>query len=140
MPVNHFYYFIKPFLFRSIQLNFRRRIVKEKLLEYVDIWPLDESSRKSLDSIYTWSNNKKFAIILTHDVDKKRGHEKCRTLINIEENIGFRSLFNFILKKYKVDAKLQKQIVSAGFEIGVHGLYHDEKLYKSRKVFHKRAS
>ena len=139
MPVNHLYYFIKPIIPRGIQLNLRRKFVKEKLLEHAGIWPIDESSRKSLDPFHTWPNKKKFAIILTHDVDTKRGHEKCRTLMDIEENMGFRSSFNFVLEKYKVDANLMKQIVSAGFEIGVHGVYHDGKLYKSRKVFHERA-
>jgi len=59
--------------------------------------------------------------------------------MDIEKRFRFRSSFNFVPERYRVDPTLRTQLVEDGFEIGVHGLSHDGKLYKSRKIFQKRA-
>jgi len=140
MPVNQLYYYLKPIIPRCIQLCLRRMLVINNiLLECADIWPIDESSSKSLDPFLTWPNNKKFVVILTHDVDTNRGQEKCRDLMELEKTLGFRSSFNFVPERYSVDSRLRAQLVDKGFEVGVHGLNHDGKLYKSRQIFQERA-
>jgi peptidoglycan/xylan/chitin deacetylase (PgdA/CDA1 family) len=140
MSINQFYYYLKPLIPRSIQLNLRRRfVIKRKRLQYADTWPIDEFSKKSQDPFSTWPNNKKFALVLTHDVDTKRGQEKCPGLMHKEKGLGFRSSFNFVPERYRVDPGLRRQLDEAGFEVGVHGLNHDGKLYKSRQTFQERA-
>ncbi|MBW1899053.1 MAG: hypothetical protein JRI61_08340 [Deltaproteobacteria bacterium] len=140
MPFNQFYYFLKPIIPRSIQLHLRRNyLINNKRLEYADRWPIDVSSKKSIDPFHIWPNNKTFAFVLTHDVDTDRGQIKCRSLMDIEKRFRFRSSFNFVPERYRVDPTLRTQLVEDGFEIGVHGLSHDGKLYKSRKIFQKRA-
>lgn len=140
MSINQFYYYLKPLIPRSIQLNLRRRfVIKRKRLQYADTWPIDEFSKKSQDPFSTWPNNKKFALVLTHDVDTRRGQEKCPGLMHIEKGLGFRSSFNFVPERYRVDSGLRRQLDEAGFEVGVHGLNHDGKLYKSHQTFQERA-
>jgi hypothetical protein len=40
-----------------------------------------------------WPNGKKFALVLTHDVESAEGLDKCYQLAEIEERLGFRSSF-----------------------------------------------
>ncbi len=60
-------------------------------------------------------------------------------LMEIEETLGFRSSFNFVAEKYNVSRTLLNDIKNRGFEIGVHGLIHDGKLFFSKRIFDKRA-
>jgi hypothetical protein len=53
--------------------------------------------------------------------------------------IKFRSAFNFIPLKYSIDPALRKRIAERGFDVGVHGLKHDGKLFRSKNIFIKRA-
>jgi hypothetical protein len=43
-----------------------------------------------------WPGGKKFALVLTHDVEGAAGLAKCRQLMELEQSLGFRSSFNFI--------------------------------------------
>lgn len=67
------------------------------------------------------------------------GQNNCRDLMKLEQNFGFRSCFNFVPERYEVSEILQNELLSNRFEIGVHGLNHDGRLYQSEKIFKKRA-
>jgi hypothetical protein len=103
------------------------------------IWPIDREAAKPPDAWQGWPEKKRFALVLTHDVDTERGHEKCRQLIKLEEELGFRSSFNFVPERYSVSRELREFLTSRGFEVGLHGLIHDGKLYNSSKIFKERA-
>jgi hypothetical protein len=133
------YYYIKPFIPRWLQIKLRRRIILRKRLKYSDVWPIDEKAGKPPEGWSGWPEKKQFALVLTHDVETEKGQKKCYQLIELEENFGFRSSFNFVPKRYEVSSELRNYLVSNAFEVGMHGLYHDGKLYKSRKIFLQRA-
>ena len=135
----HIYYFFKPFLPRWLQIKVRRQIVIRKQCLYTDIWPIDEQANKPPQDWSGWPNGKKFALVLTHDVDTSRGQERCYDLATLENELGFRSSFNFVPKRYIVSSEVRQYLTSHGFEVGVHGLCHDGNLYKSREIFLRRA-
>ena len=81
----------------------------------------------------------KFALILTHDVESQNGHDHAIDLAKIEMEMDFRSAFYFVPEKYSVSKDTRSYLTKNGFEVGVHGLYHDGKLYFSRQIFNKRA-
>lgn len=137
--INKVYYYLKPFIPRALQIAMRRKIVSMKRKKYSHIWPILESSRKPPKEWTGWPNNKKFAVVLTHDVDTQKGHDKCELLLELENEIGFRSSFNFVPQRYGVSSELLRFITDKGFEVGVHGLIHDGKLYNSREIFKERA-
>jgi hypothetical protein len=57
-----------------------------------------------------------------------------------EKKLGFRSSFNFVPEgDYRVTKALRDELIYNGFEVGVHDLHHDGKLYRSRRGFSKRA-
>ena len=43
-----------------------------------------------------WPDGKRFAFVLTHDVEGQRGLDRVRQLTELEMEFGFRSSFNFI--------------------------------------------
>jgi glycosyltransferase involved in cell wall biosynthesis len=60
--------------------------------------------------------------------------------MRVERALGFRSCFNFIPEgDYSVSAQLRRELAENGFEVGVHDLHHDGKLYRSHSEFRKNA-
>ena len=133
------YYFIRPLIPRRLQLFFRRLLVKKQLKKYKAIWPIFPGSEVKPKNWTGWPDGKEFAIVLTHDVELRKGHDRCRELLELEKKLGFKSLFNFVAERYKVDKELREFIVSEGFEVGIHGIKHDGKKFKNKKIFDKRA-
>lgn len=138
--INHIYYQLKPFIPRSLQIALRRMVVQGKRKRYSHVWPIDEGAGKPPENWRGWPDGKKFALVLMHDVDTAKGHEKCLDLAQIDERMGFRSSFNFVPERYLVSSEVRQILVEKGFEIGVHGLKHDGKLFSSRKTFLEQAA
>jgi len=134
------YYYCKPFIPRRIQIWLRSKVVLHKRILYSNVWPIDENAGNPPDDWPGWPEQKHFALILTHDVDTARGQERCRQLMEKEEQLGFRSSFNFVPERYNVSAELRDYLTNHGFEVGVHGLNHDGKLFQSKKIFEERSS
>lgn len=114
-------------------------MVLRKMKKSRNIWPIDESASIPPARWNGWPEEKQFALVLTHDVDTAKGQENCWKLMDLEEKLGFRSSFNFVPERYEVSTELRHYLTSRGFEVGVHGLNHDGKLYNSRGIFKERA-
>ncbi len=138
--IQKFYYLIKPLLPRKLQILLRRYVVKRLRERHVNVWPVNNSFCVAPSGWRGWPDKKQFALILTHDVEGIRGYKKIEKLVAIEKEFGFRSSFNFVPKRYTVTPELQTYLTDNGFEIGIHGLYHDGKLYNSEKIFRERAA
>ena len=136
---NYIYYALRPLIPRFMQIKMRRILVHKQRILYANIWPINELANNSRNDWRGWPQGKKFALVLTHDVEKAAGQEKVKYLYQLEEDLGFRSSFNFVPLRYKVSSELRRILLEKGFEVGVHGLYHDGKLYKSYNEFKKRA-
>jgi peptidoglycan/xylan/chitin deacetylase (PgdA/CDA1 family) len=133
------FYILKPILPRAFQVFLRRRLVAIQRKKYKDIWPILEKSGKKPDGWPGWADNKKFAVVLTHDVEHQGGHDKCIQLSELENKLGFRSSFNFVPERYNVSPEVRDELVKRGFEVGMHGLNHDGKLFSTKKIFDERA-
>jgi hypothetical protein len=140
MLMRNMYYAAKPFMPRSLQLLLRRRRLALQRRAHADSWPIDPHSSTPPAGWSGWPDNKRFAVILTHDVETARGQDKCRQLAALERQRGFRSSFNFVPERYEVAPDLRVELRQTGFEVGVHGLKHDGKLYRSHQLFQDRAT
>ncbi|SPF43085.1 Glycosyl transferase group 1 [Syntrophobacter sp. SbD1] len=137
--VNHFYYTIRPALPRRVQIALRRKVALAKLKKNSFSWPICHGSEVAPPGWKGWPEGKKFALVLTHDVENMRGQEKCLDVVKLEESMGFRSSFNLVAERYRVSAALRAELTARGFEVGQHGLYHDGKKFRSRKIFDERS-
>jgi len=137
--INAIYYQMKPLIPRWFQIWIRSKIALQRYRSYSNIWPIPKNASKPPDGWPGWPNYKQFALVLTHDVETALGQNKCNQLIDLEKQLGFRSSFNFVPERYEVSSKLREYLKHQGFEVGVHGLKHDGKLFKSQKIFLERA-
>jgi hypothetical protein len=139
MTITKIYYQLRPFIPRYFQIYLRRQLAARKRMTVNDTWPINEQSGAPPRRWTAWPGEKRFALVLTHDVDTARGQDRCRDLMEMERKRGFKSSFNFVPRRYTVSAELREYLTSNGFEVGVHGVCHDGKLYSSRNIFSERA-
>jgi glycosyltransferase involved in cell wall biosynthesis len=140
MPSNRLYYRIKPYLPWGFRMALRRIVARRKLKDCGDIWPINKAAGSSPVGWPGWPEGKKFAFVLTHDVEGPEGLAKCRRLMQLEKELGLRSAFNFIPEgDYAVSREQREELSQNGFEIGVHDLHHDGKLFQTRQDFSKNA-
>ncbi len=134
------YYTIRPFLPRPLVVNIRRQIVRAKVRKYENVWPIDYRASKPPAGWKGWPEGKRFALVLTHDVDTAKGQDNCLHLARMENDAGFISSFNFVCRRYPLSPDVFKYLKDHGFEIGVHGVYHDGKKFDCREEFRERAA
>src|SRR5262245_42917313 len=132
---NRIFYQLKPFIPRRLQLYLRSKLTLRKRTAYADVWPIAEEAGKPPDGWPGWPDQKKFALVLMHDVELDLGQQKCAQLMSLEQAAGFRSSFNFVPERYRVRPEVRQMLTENGFEVGVHGLIHDGKLFQSWEIF-----
>jgi len=137
---NRIYYRFKPYLPWRLRMGLRRVVARRKREAFKNVWPINETAGHAPENWRGWPDGKQFALVLTHDVESSKGLAKCRRLMELERQLGFRSSFNFIPEgDYRVPRELRGELLQNGFEVGVHDLRHDGKLYWRRNDFTKSA-
>jgi hypothetical protein len=150
------YYFLRPCL--SVAL--RKHLQKIHLRNWEQIpfpeWPVDctvdRIQRKlmaltmeahgieKMPFIWFWPDHYKSCLIVTHDVEDREGKEFCHRLMDMDEAFGFRSSFQVVPEeRYKVSRSYLDQITDRGFEVNVHDLKHDGRLFAEHDEFRRRA-
>lgn len=115
-------------------------MILAKLPLYKDVWPILKGSEKKPDNWKGWPDGKKFALVLTHDVEHQRGYDRVLKLLKIEKALGYVSAFYFVPERdYQVKKELFSTLKQNGFEYGIHGLCHDGKLFSSEEEFLRRS-
>ena len=154
--VKRLYYQVKPLLPRPLAIVLRRRYRQEQEQQFPLGWPIEDRfvrfqyeslahvlRKRGLDDVAYlnhWPDGHRFAVVLTHDVEDEAGRDFVNDVADLEERLGFRSSFNFVPERYSLDPDLLTSLQQRGFEIGVHGLKHDGKLFSSKSVFEQRAA
>ncbi len=149
------YYLLKPVLPRSLT-----RLLRRFSRSSVDVgsplgWPIEpryarfqwelvrqllqRTQQRVFPHIHFWPAGHRYAFVLTHDIETADGQAHARAVADLDARYGFRSSFNFVPERYPVDRSLMEELRSRGFEIGVHGLKHDGKLFRSYPEFMRRA-
>ena len=138
---NRIYYGLKPYVPQSLRTAIRRKLAMRLRKQIGDVWPVMPGSEHPPENWAGWPKDKNFALVLTHDVESKEGVRKCRALMQLEQDLGFRSSFNFIPEgSYRVPSELREDLTASGFEVGIHDLKHDGRLFASYRGFKRRAA
>ena len=134
--LNKTYYCLKPYLPWHVRIGLRRWLANRRRKTYSAVWPIDPRAGATPPGWPGWPRGTDFAVILTHDVEGRKGLSRVEQLAQLELRYGFRSCFNFVPEgEYCVPDSLRNRLTQEGFEIGVHGLSHDGKLYSSKSSF-----
>ena len=137
---NRLYYALKPMIPSSTRMAVRRWFAQNKRKRAECVWPILPGSEKRPAGWIGWPEGKRFAFVLTHDVESARGVERSPRLMELEAELGFCSSFNFIPEGgYRTSPMLLNDLRRNGFEVGVHDLHHDGKLYRNREDFRRKA-
>lgn len=134
------YYVVRPGLPRNTQLWVRRRYRGVQSRVGFPRWPVEpclhdfygwfadllvDLAGCPVPSIAPWPRRRRWALVLTHDVETGDGCDRIPALRGIEESLGLRSAWYFVPKRYTVPGETIRSLIAGGFEVGVHGLYHD---------------
>jgi hypothetical protein len=61
-----------------------------------EICPIMPGSERSPGNWRGWPGGQKFAFVLAHDIESRAGLDNCRSVMQLEMELGFRSSFNFV--------------------------------------------
>src|ERR1017187_5044558 len=141
MLVNRTYFFLKPIMPWRLRLALRRWRANRRRRAFADMWPINFQAGCTPPGWPGWPDGKRCAVVLTHDVEGSKGLSRIEQLMNLELKHGFNSCFNFVPEGgYRVPDAVREMLDQAGFEVGVHGLEHDGKLYNRKAKFVEKAS
>lgn len=132
------FYALKPILPRLVQLNLRRWR-SALILRQTKQWPIADAAAERPVQFAGWPDAKKFAFILTHDVETAGGLGIVMRVAELEKQHGLRSCFNFVAQDYTTPENMRRQLIQTGFEVGVHGLRHNRAMYRSELHFKRHA-
>lgn len=129
------FYMLKPLIPRSVQIRLRR-IRAKRILTDIGETRIKNTVNNQPDNI--WPKSFKAAVLITHDVETSFGQSLIPDLLKIENEFGLHSCWNFVCKRYVPDTTLINELKKKGHEIGVHGVFHDGKLFSSSEIFTER--
>jgi hypothetical protein len=147
------YYRARPLLPRATQIWMRRRFSRVQARVRFPRWPIETAlhdlhtrlfgqltqvAGEPVPFLSPWPNGHTWAFVLTHDVETAVGYEKIRVLRDVELDSGYRSSWNFVPMRYAVDEAVLDELTQQGFEVGIHGLYHDGRDLESLPTLNRR--
>jgi hypothetical protein len=137
---NKLYYNVKPLIPLPLRWAVRRWLALRQRPRVSAVWPIAPGSERPPKGWPGWPEGKEFGVVLTHDIEGKLGLQRCRELMELDLEMGFRSSFNFTPEgSYSVPRDLRQELERKGFEVAVHDLHHDGKLYEGRQQFSRKA-
>ena len=143
------YYAVKPLMPRGLQLALRRAYAHKQARVEFPRWPIEPvlveareaqlraqlAGADSVPFVSYWPEARRFAAVLTHDVEGLAGVRNVRRILEVERRHGFVSSWNFVAEWYPIEDGLFDHIRAVGGEIGLHAIKHDCKLFESRASF-----
>ncbi len=145
------FYRVKRLIPRRAQLAARRALIRWQGRPDFPTWPYDDSAarllklmvraaltasgRDELRFAWFWPEGRRAAAILTHDVESAEGLRLAVEVADLEESRGLRSSFNVVGDWYPIDHGILRDLTGRGFEIGVHGVFHDRSMFATRESF-----
>jgi len=153
--ITNAYYFLRPLLPIAIRKHLQRTILRNGRPNGFPHWPVDTTvdrlfetlmwlslKRHNVDSIpfvWFWPDGHQSCAVMTHDVETSRGLQFIPQLMELDEAYGIRASFQIVPEeRYRVDPGVLQAIRDRGFEVNVHDLNHDGRLFSSREEFDKR--
>ncbi len=156
VAVKSIYYAVRPYLSVKVRKHLQRRRLREWESIVFPEWPVDctveriqrrlmalairASGAESLPFIWFWPDDYRGCIIVTHDVETTFGRDTCGDLMDLDDKYGFKASFQVVPEaRYPVPKSYLDAITTRGFEVNVHDLTHDGRLFDNHEEFVRRA-
>ncbi len=148
------YYRVRGLMPKAVQIWLRRRYAPFQARTAFPRWPVETGLHDFLDFLFSllqsiagehvprianWPNDATWAFVLSHDVETAVGLGALDPVLELERSLELRSSWNFVPRRdYQVSLDVIRGLVSDGFEVGVHGLYHDGRDLESVTMLRQR--
>ena len=92
---------------------------------------LKSQNLKQIPFIWFWPDGAPSCTIMTHDVETIVGRDFCSTVMDIDDTYGIKACFSVVPehRSYEVTNNYIDSIWKRGFEVCVHDLNHDGRLF-----------
>lgn len=105
---------------------------------------LERGGAREIPFIWFWPDGAPGCVMMTHDVEGAAGAAFCGELMDLDESFGVRSAFQVVpdppWSSNGDTGHLVDEVKRRGFEVNVHDLSHDGRLFGNREVFLRRAA
>ena len=113
----------------------------DQIFEQVMLLSLRSQSADRVPFIWFWPDGANSCAIMTHDVETAMGRDSCAHLMDMDDASGIKAAFEIVPEqRYEVTSDFLKSIRQRGFEIVVHDLNHDGRLFSNREQFLERVA
>jgi hypothetical protein len=150
------YYHLRPLTNQAVRRQIQKFHARNWKKRSFPHWPVDTTVENVCETllllsmkargvekvtfVWFWPNGATGCLTLTHDVETEAGRDHCAELMNVDESFGIKAIFSIVPeKRYEVSPSLLKSIQDRGFEVAIHDLNHDGRLFDSKEEFHRRA-
>jgi hypothetical protein len=147
------YYGVRPLMPRRAQIALRRAFSHIQAQTAFPRWPVEPSlhdltelvlqraadaTSQPVPYIASWPRGRSWALVLTHDIETASGRDAIDSVCAVEQTAGYRSSWNLVPERYRVQDALIEHLKSIGCEVGVHGLKHDGRDLESIRTLERR--
>ena len=150
------YYLVRPLLPTSVRKHMQRWHLRDWEHLPFPHWPVDTTVDQMFEQtmllslrahavdkipfIWFWPEGATSCAIMTHDVETASGVRSCPYLMDMEDAHGIKGSFQIIPEsRYEVTDDFLNSIRRRGFEVVIHDLNHDGKLFRDKDQFLERA-
>ncbi len=149
--IKRLYYLLKPIMPHRLTRRLRKFHNPFAIANHSLGWPIEDRyarfqwevmkqlllavNQTSISFRSFWPDGYSYAFVITHDIETNKGQEYAEEVADLDECFGFCSCFNFVPEQYPINHNLLENLKERGFEIGLHGLKHDGKLFNSYSKF-----
>jgi hypothetical protein len=151
------YYTLRPLIPTGLRRRLQRLYMRGWKRLAFPRWPIDDTVDAIVERllllclrsegvervpfIWFWPDGAPSCTIVTHDIETSDGLGRCGWLMDMDEKAGIRSSFQVVPEdRYPVSTEFLDTVKRRGFEINVHDLNHDGRLFSSREEFLRRVT
>jgi len=150
------YYSVRRFMPSPLRRALQRAYLRDWKRVRFPQWPVDDTvdavmerllvsamrsnGHERVPFVWFWPDGAPSCAIVTHDVETTEGRDRCEWLMDVDDGAGVKSSFQIVPEeRYTIPEPFLERIRTRGFEINVHDLTHDGRLFSSRDEFRRRA-
>jgi len=95
---------------------------------------------KSVPFVWFWPDGVSSCLAMTHDVESPSGRDYCEELMTVDDSFGIKAAFGIVPEgRYEITRSFLNSFQNRGFEVLIHDLNHDGRLFDNEKEFLRRA-